>query len=173
MDIQERWTLWQQGSFLCLCGSGTKISKYLVNHDKIYEAEIKLGIRTKTLDREGEIIEKRDVDKKVFEKENIEKVLNTFIGKTKQIPPIYSAIKVNGKKLYEYARKGEEIEIEPREIEIYSIELIEINEKENIIKIKTHVSKGTYIRTLCSDIAEKLGTIGIMNNLKRIKVRKF
>lgn len=154
-------------------GTGTKISKYLINHDKIYEAEIKLGARTDTLDREGKILEERQVSKAILEEKNVIKVLKQFTGKQRQIPPIYSAIKVNGKKLYEYARQGKEVEIEAREIEIYNIELQGINDKENIIKIKVHSSKGTYIRTLCKDIAEKLGTIGYMYNLKRLRVRRI
>ena len=172
-DIQEHWTLWQQGSFLYLYGKGTKVSKYLINHDKVYEAEIKLGIKTDTLDREGKIIEEKTIDKSILEENNINRVLSKFIGKQKQTPPMYSAIKVKGKKLYEYARKGEKIEVNSRKIEIYDIKLNYINQEENIIGITTHVSKGTYIRTLCEDIAKELGTIGIMNNLNRIKVRRI
>jgi len=119
-----------------LCGKGTKISKYLINHDKIYEAEIKLGAKTDTLDREGEILERRAVEQRILEKQNIEKVLEKFIGKQEQIPPIYSAIKVKGKKLYEYARKGQTVEIEPRKIEIYKITLQEIQKEENQIKFE-------------------------------------
>lgn len=169
LDIQELWTLWQQGSFLYLCGKGTKISKYLINHDKIYQTEIKLGLKTDTLDREGKILEEKQVHK--LEEREIKEVLKSFIGKQEQIPPKYSAIKVNGKKLYEYARKGVDVEIPSREIEIYNIKLDYINDSENIIGITVFVSKGTYIRTLCKDIAERLGTIGIMNSLNRIKVR--
>lgn len=99
------------------------------------------------------------------------KVLNSFVGKISQVPPMYSAIKVNGKKLYEYARKGLNIEVEPRKIEIYSIELQNIND--NKIDFKVHCSKGTYIRSLCEDIAKKLDTVGYMEELKRLKVGKF
>lgn len=99
------------------------------------------------------------------------KVLNSFVGKISQVPPMYSAIKVNGKKLYEYARKGLNIEVEPRKIEIYNIELQNIND--NKIDFKVHCSKGTYIRSLCEDIAKKLDTVGYMEELKRLKVRKF
>lgn len=99
------------------------------------------------------------------------KVLNSFVGKTSQVPPMYSAIKVNGKKLYEYARKGLNIEVEPRKIEIYNIELQNIND--NKIDFKVHCSKGTYIRSLCEDIAKKLDTVGYMEELKRLKVGKF
>lgn len=171
--IQELWTHWLLGFYLYLFGKGTKISKYLINHDKIYEAEIKLGALTDTLDREGKIIEEKEVPETLLNKDNIEKVLKSFVGIIEQVPPMYSAIKVNGKKLYEYAREGKEIEIKPRQIEIYSIELTNINKEEKIISIIAHVSKGTYIRALCKDIAEKLGTIGYMNSLNRIKVRRI
>lgn len=99
------------------------------------------------------------------------KVLNSFVGKISQVPPMYSAIKVNGKKLYEYARKGLNIEVEPRKIEIYNIELQNIND--NKIDFKVHCSKGTYIRSLCENIAKKLDTVGYMEELKRLKVGKF
>ncbi len=88
-----------------LIGKATKCSKYLIEHDKIYEVTLTLGTKTDTLDKEGKIIEQEQVDENILKQENVEKVLTSFIGKQKQIPPIYSAIKVNGKKLYEYARK--------------------------------------------------------------------
>ena len=154
-----------------LLGKGTKLSKYLINHNKIYEATLKLGEKTDTADIEGKIIEEKDVKKENLSEENIVKILQEFIGKSKQVPPIYSAIKVNGKKLYEYARKGQTIEIKPREIEIYGIELLNINNNE--ITFRVHCSKGTYIRTLCENIAEKLETVGYMKDLKRIEVGEF
>ena len=154
-----------------LLGKGTKLSKYLINHNKIYETTLKLGEKTDTADIEGKIIEEKDVKKENLSEENIVKILQKFIGKSKQVPPMYSAIKVNGKKLYEYARKGQTIEIKPREIEIYSIELLNINNNE--ITFRVHCSKGTYIRTLCENIAEKLETVGYMKDLKRIEVGEF
>lgn len=160
-------------SFLYLCGKGTKISKYLINHDKIYEAEIKLGIKTDTGDIEGKILEECKVNEESINEENIKKVLKELIGRQKQTPPIYSAIKVNGKKLYEYAREGKDVEIKPRQIEIYNLELNYLNKEENTIGITAFVSKGTYIRTLCEDIAEKLNLVGCMNKLNRIKVRRI
>lgn len=90
-----------------------------------------------------------------------------------QIPPIYSAIKVNGKKLYEYARKGQEVEIKPRQIEIYKISLIEINQIANTIEFEVSCSKGTYIRSLCEDIAKELNTVGYMKELRRVQVGEF
>lgn len=154
-----------------LLGKGTKLSKYLINHNKIYEATLKLGEKTDTADIEGKITEEKDVKKENLSQENVTKVLKEFIGKSKQVPPMYSAIKVNGKKLYEYARKGQTIEIKPREIEIFSIELQSITNNE--ITFKVHCSKGTYIRTLCENIAEKLETVGYMKELKRIEVGEF
>lgn len=154
-----------------LVGKGTQISKYLINHDKTYEAVLKLGEKTDTADREGKTIETKEVQPSNLEKENVEKVLKALIGKQEQTPPIYSAIKVNGKKLYEYARTGENVEIEPRTIEIYNLELIKIESQE--ITYKVHCSKGTYIRTLCEQIAEKLGTVGYMKELKRTQVGEF
>ena len=154
-----------------LIGKGTLCSKYLIEHDKEYEVTLKLGIKTDTLDGEGNILEEQEVDWNNLK--DVENVLNSFIGKQEQIPPMYSAIKVNGKKLYEYARKGQTVEIAPRNIEIYEINLQEINKKTNEIKFKVSCSKGTYIRSICYDIAVKLGTIGYMKELNRTKVGRF
>lgn len=156
-----------------LIGNATKISKYLINHDKEYEVVLQLGIRTETADVEGKIIEEKEVTAEMLNKYNIEEKLQQFIGKQEQIPPIYSAIKVNGKKLYEYARKGQEVELKPRRIEIYSIQLVGINEKEKQISFKVKCSKGTYIRSLCEDISKKLGTVGYMKELNRLQVGEF
>ena len=154
-----------------LLGKGTQLSKYLIEHDKIYRATIKLGVRTDTLDGEGNIIEEKEISSICIEKENVIKTLNSFKGKGKQTPPMYSAIKVNGKKLYEYARKGEKVDVKPRDIEIYDINLEDIKNDEIVFKV--HVSKGTYIRVLCDEIAIKLGTVGYMKELERLKVGKF
>ncbi len=153
-----------------LIGKGTKFSKYLINHDKIYEVELELGKKTDTADIEGKVIEEENVDEKYI-KENLLQVLESFVGKQEQIPPMYSAIKKNGKKLYEYARAGEKVDIEPRKIEIYKIDLNKYDK--NIISFVVSCSKGTYIRSLCEDIAEKLNTVGYMKNLKRLQVGKF
>ncbi|MBR6504341.1 MAG: tRNA pseudouridine(55) synthase TruB [Clostridia bacterium] len=152
-----------------LIGKGTGLAKYLVNHDKTYIATLKLGEKTDTGDLEGNIIEKQDV--KDISRGKLEEVLHSFLGKQEQIPPKYSAIKVNGKKLYEYARKGETIELKARPIEIYDIKLIDINNLEIIFEVAC--SKGTYIRSLCENIAEKLGTVGYMKALKRTVVGEF
>jgi tRNA pseudouridine synthase B len=153
-----------------LIGKGTKFSKYLINHDKTYEVELELGTKTETADIEGKIVEEKDVDEE-YVKRNLLQVLKSFEGKQEQHPPIYSAIKKNGKKLYEYARAGEKVEIEARQIEIYTIELLEYEEKN--VRFTVSCSKGTYIRSLCEDIANKLNTVGYMKNLKRLQVGNF
>ena len=156
-----------------LIGKGTEISKYLINHDKTYEAVIQLGEKRDTADVEGQVIQKKEVQASTLENEKVKKILESFIGKKLQTPPIYSAIKVKGKKLYEYARKGENVEIEPRKINIYNIELIKIDQINKTIEFRVHCSKGTYIRTLCEDISEKLENIGYMKQLKRTQVGEF
>lgn len=153
-----------------LVGKATKISKYLIEHDKTYIATIKLGEKTDTGDSEGQVIEEKLVPTDLKE-EDINNTLQSFLGKQKQVPPMYSAIKINGKKLYEYAREGKEVKLEAREIEIYKIQLLEY--KNSKIKFEVECSKGTYIRTLCEDIAKKLGTVGYMEELQRIKVNNF
>ncbi len=167
-----------------LIGKATKLSDYLMMHDKEYIAKIILGKKTSTGDREGNVIEEKEIEKSKISKENIEAVLNSFLGESYQIPPMYSAIKVNGKKLYELARENKEIERTPRKINIAKIELLKIenvnvNENANLswqsieITYKVQCSKGTYIRTLSEDIAEKLGTVGYMSYLRRTRVGDF
>lgn len=156
-----------------LIGKGTLCSKYLIEHDKIYKATIQLGKKTTTADQEGEVIEEQEIANNALEPQYVTKRLKEFLGKQIQTPPMYSAIKVNGKKLYEYARKGQNVEVPKREIEIYEIELLNIDKQNKKIEYKVHCSKGTYIRSLCEDIAKKLGTIGYMAELERIKVGKF
>lgn len=152
-----------------LVGEATKLSDYLMEHDKEYVATLTLGEKRDTGDSEGKIIETKKVPE--LNEKDVKETLKSFEGEISQIPPKYSAIKVNGKKLYEYARSGEEIEIKPRKVTIFEINLIEI--KENNIRFKVHCSKGTYIRTLCEDIAEKLGTVGYMSSLRRTRVGNF
>lgn len=156
-----------------LIGKGTKLSYYLIEHDKKYKVVLQLGIKTDTADCEGKIIEEKEVLDESLAEENIKATLDSFVGEQSQIPPMYSAIKVNGKKLYEYARKGQEVKLEPRKIEIYNIELLNINKDEKQISFRVKCSKGTYIRSLCEDIAEKLGTVGLMKELKRTVVGDF
>ena len=147
----------------------TKLVNYLTCDEKIYEVEMKLGIKTDTGDITGNIIDE-DTNYKATTEE-VNEVVKSFVGKQKQIPPMYSAIKVNGQKLYELARKGIEIEREPRNIEIFDIYNIEL--KNEFIKYTVHCSKGTYVRSLCEDIAQRLNTIGTMTNLRRIKSGQF
>lgn len=154
-----------------LIGDATKLSKYLIDHDKKYIATLKLGIKKDTGDDEGSIIEEKIVPDLNINDINL--ALNTFCGKQKQAPHKYSAVKINGKKLYEYARNDEKIEIPLRDIEIYEVKLLEYNKNENKIKFEVFCSKGTYIRVLCENIAEKLNTVGFMKDLERIKVDKF
>lgn len=154
-----------------LIGKGTLCSKYLINHDKIYQAKIQLGQKTDTADAEGKVVEEQEVGN--LSEGSIKEILNTFIGKQEQMPPMYSAIKVNGKKLYEYARKGQTVEIQPRQIEIYDIKLMELDNENKQLQFQVSCSKGTYIRSLCEDIAEKLGTVGYMCELNRVQVGDF
>jgi tRNA pseudouridine55 synthase len=156
-----------------LIGKGTLCSQYLMEHDKIYEVVLKLGIQKDTADSEGNVIREKVVEASSLNETNVIEVLRSFLGKQEQTPPIYSAIKVNGKKLYEYARRGQIVEIKPRQIEIYKCELKKINIEDKEICFVVHCSKGTYIRSLCEDIAERLDTIGYMKELNRIKVGKF
>lgn len=156
-----------------LIGKGTLLSKYLVNHDKTYIATLKLGLKTDTADLEGNIIQEVEVDDCIFDSGKIEYILKKFVGKQKQMPPMYSAIKIKGKKLYEYARSGQIVDIPKRDIEIYEINLINFSKNLREIEFKVSCSKGTYIRTLCEDIATKLGTIGTMSGLNRIRVGQF
>lgn len=156
------------GVLVCLFGKYTKLVDLLTSLDKEYIAEIKLGIKTDTGDITGNIIENKSFN---ITEGSIIKVFEEFPKKYEQIVPKYSAVKINGKKLYEYARNNIEIELPKREVSIFSLELIRFDK--DIIKFKAHVSKGTYIRSLIEDICEKLGTVGTMNNLIRIKQGNF
>ena len=156
-----------------LIGQGTLLSKYLINHDKTYQATLTLGKKMDTGDSEGNVVEEKEVLPEMLTEENLNNILKSFIGEQTQIPPIYSAIKVNGKKLYEYARNGQEVEIPKRNITIYDMKIININTENAEIKFEVSCSKGTYIRTLCEDIASKLNTVGYMSDLLRTRVGEF
>ena len=152
----------------------TKLVQYLTCENKTYEVQMKLGVKSDTGDITGNIIETDDNISEKLSELNLEKInetLNTFLGAQKQVPPMYSAIKVNGKKLYEYAREGVEIEREERDIEIYSIENVSF--ENDILKYTVSCSKGTYVRSLCEDIAKKLGTCGTMTALRRTVTGEF
>ncbi|MCB2292093.1 tRNA pseudouridine(55) synthase TruB [Clostridium algoriphilum] len=149
-------------------GKATKAIDYIMADFKVYETELKLGVTTDTYDREGKIIKESEVN---WSDEEITRVINSFIGEIKQVPPMYSALKVNGKKLYELARAGIEIEREARAIVIYSIDIKEINSP--YVKFRVKCSKGTYIRSLCYDIGEALKCGGMMWNLQRTATGQF
>lgn len=157
-----------EGVLVCLIGKYTKLTDILINHDKEYIASFKLGILTDTLDITGKILKEEKIN---LTKEEIQKTILSFKGKYNQEVPIYSAVKINGKKLYEYARNNEEITLPKREVNIYDIELLNIDN--DIITIKTKVSKGTYIRSLIRDIGLKLNTNATMTKLIRTKLDKF
>lgn len=157
-----------RGLLIVCTDKDTKLVDILTAKKKEYIATIKLGIKTDTLDITGNIIERSNYN---FTKEELLRVLNSFLGKSKQQVPIYSAIKIKGKKLYEYARNNIEVELPVRDIEIYNIELLEY--KDDLITFKVEVSKGTYIRSLIADICSKLGTVGVMQSLLRTKQGDF
>lgn len=153
------------GVLVVAVGEGVKLVDSLSNETKEYIAEVECGISTDTLDVLGNVLEeKKDF---VLNKEKIEEVLTSFLGKSLQEVPLYSSIRVDGKRLYEYARNGEEVSLPKREIEIFSIELLEMKEKTFSFKVK--VSKGTYIRSLIRDIGDKLNIPCTMKNLTRTK----
>lgn len=154
---------------VCL-GRATKIMPYISDETKEYIADITLGIKTNTLDTDGEILEEND-NWADIETEVINNVLNMFLGDIDQIPPMFSAIHHNGRRLYELARKGKEVERQPRKVEIKEIELLGIELP--VIKIRILCSKGTYIRTLADDIGKQLGVGACLSSLTRSKAGKF
>lgn len=154
---------------LVICiGNTTKLCELLTSEYKEYISTIKLGIKTDTLDITGNVVEEKEYN---VNESLIKEVLSSFIGKSTQTTPIYSAVKVNGKKLYEYAREGKKIDLPKREINITNIELLSYHNDE--ISFKATVSKGTYIRALIDDICTKLNTVGTMSSLIRTKQGKF
>ena len=153
---------------ICI-GRATKIIDYIMDSEKVYEVTLKLGIRTTTYDLEGEVLEERDPSH--LTEEEILNSINSFKGEYSQIPPMYSALKQNGVRLYELARKGIEVERKGRLVNIYNLEDIKINNP--YISMKVACSKGTYIRSLCYDIGEKLGVFATMTQLNRAKTSVF
>ena len=156
-----------EGLLILTVGNATRIQELITEKDKEYIATMKLGIKTDTYDTEGKILDQKEVPNNL----NIEEVLNSYIKKYNQEVPIYSSIKVNGKKLYEYARENIEVELPKREVEIKDIKLLSINNNE--VTFKCLVSKGTYIRSLINDIGNTLGTYAIMTKLIRTKIDNF
>lgn len=153
---------------ICI-GRATKIIDYIMDSEKVYEVTLKLGIRTTTYDLEGEVLE--EIDPSHLTEEEILNSINSFKGEYSQIPPMYSALKQNGVRLYELARKGIEVERKGRLINIHNLEDIKINNP--YISMKVTCSKGTYIRSLCYDIGEKLGVFATMMQLNRVKTSVF
>lgn len=156
------------GVLVVCVGKYTKLVSEITSYDKEYIAEMKLGIQTTTGDITGDVVCQKDYN---VDSTKVKEVLSSCIGKYIQTVPIYSAIKVNGKKLYEYARNNESVVLPKREVDIKQIELLEYNE--DTIKFRCLVSKGTYIRSLIEDISKKLNTVGTMTELKRTKQGKF
>ena len=160
------------GVLVLTIGKATKLSEVITSEEKTYIATAILGLQTETLDTEGEIIKEADV---TLSKDEVKNALLSFKKTYNQEVPIYSAVKVNGRKLYEYARNNEEVSLPSREVTIKDIELLDINYENNktVVKFMCTVSKGTYIRSLINDIALSLNTFGIMSDLVRIKQGEF
>ena len=152
---------------VCL-GSGTKLCDMLTDKDKEYVAELLLGVETDTQDMTGTVLFQRPVE---AGQEQVREAVLSFQGSYRQVPPMYSALKVNGKKLYELAREGKEVERQAREVQIPEIEILEM--RLPVVRLRVVCSKGTYIRTLCADIGQKLGCGGAMESLVRTRVGKF
>ena len=153
---------------ICI-GKATRLIEYL-NDDKAYIGTVQLGKSTTTYDLEGETVEVSD---KTPDLEEIENELNNFRGDIEQLPPIYSAIKVNGKKLYEYARKGEEVEIKPRSVNISDLKILNYDKENRILELYIKCSKGTYIRSIAHDLGKNLGCFGHLIKLVRVKAGDF
>lgn len=161
------------GVLVVVINKATKLVDMLTSSDKEYIAECVFGISTDTLDSDGNVLSSEDA---IINESAIINVLNSFKGTYNQEVPIYSAVKINGKKLYEYARENIEVKLPSREVSIYDIELIDkpvYQDNHTKITFRVKVSKGTYIRSLIRDIAKRLNTVGIMTNLRRIKQGKF
>jgi tRNA pseudouridine55 synthase len=154
---------------VCL-GKATKAVQYITDKKKKYRATIKFGVQTETYDKYGAVVASEDVEGIDINK--LEEVLHDFRGVITQMPPIYSAIKLAGKKLYQYALEGEEVEIQAREVEIFSIEIVDYNDKDEVV-LDIECSKGTYIRSICFDIGQKMGCGAAMWQLVRLESTPF
>ena len=152
-----------------LLGNATVLSDMLTDKSKEYEAVMLLGVSTDTQDITGKILEKRDTSN--LNKDMVKEIILSFLGEYMQLPPMYSALKVGGKKLVDLARAGKEVKREPRAVYIFDIDIMDISLPK--VKFKAKVSKGTYIRTLCHDIGEKLSVGGCMESLIRTRVDRF
>lgn len=152
-----------------LLGNATVLSDMLTDKSKEYEAVMLLGVSTDTQDITGKILEKKDTSG--LNKDMVKEIIRSFLGEYMQLPPMYSALKVGGKKLVDLAREGKEVKREPRAVYIFDIDIMDISLPK--VKFKAKVSKGTYIRTLCHDIGEKLSVGGCMESLMRTRVDRF
>ncbi len=155
---------------VCL-GNATKVCDMLADRDKEYVAELLLGVSTDTQDTTGKLLREIPVGEDTFTQEAVRKVVMGFPGNYEQLPPMYSALKINGKKLYELAREGREVERKRRSVVIHDLEILEM--RLPIVRFRVECSKGTYIRTLCADIGERLGCGGAMKSLLRTRVGGF
>ncbi len=153
---------------ICI-GKATRLIEYLKD-DKAYVGTVQLGKSTTTYDIEGEGINESD---KIVTQEEIEQTLDSFRGDIEQLPPVYSAIKIGGKKLYEYARKGEEVKIEPRRVNISELKILSYDKRKRQLELYIACSKGTYIRSIANDLGEKLGTYGHLIKLVRVQAGDF
>ena len=157
-----------QGVLPVCLGKGTKLCDLLADHDKEYEAVLRLGFTTDTQDMEGNVLQESSVQ---VSEEEVRTCILSFQGEQMQVPPMYSALKVNGKKLYELAREGKVVERKARPVTFHKIEVLWMELPK--VKIRVQCSKGTYIRTLCNDIGEKLSCGGCMEELLRTRVERF
>lgn len=155
---------------VCL-GSATRLCDMFTDKDKEYVAELLLGVTTDTQDTTGQVLSRQEAQALAVTEEALRQAVSSFEGEYDQVPPMYSALKVNGKKLYELAREGKEVERKARQVTIHEIEILETALP--VVKLRVLCSKGTYIRTLCADIGEKLGCGGTMKSLVRTKVGRF
>lgn len=160
-----------EGVLVVCLGKATKLCDILPSHDKVYEATLLLGMTTDTEDTTGEVLSEEPVGTDTYSEEEIRETIMSFLGEYEQIPPMYSAIKVNGKKLYELARQGQTVEREPRPVTIYDLDIVSIKLPRVVFRISC--SRGTYIRSLCRDIGAKLGCGGCMERLVRTKACGF
>lgn len=158
------------GVMTVMLGGATRFCELLPSHDKAYIASFRLGMRTDTLDITGEVVETKSVDSTA---EQVREALKDFVGDISQLPPMYSAVSVNGQRLYELARKGIEVERKSREVTVFSIDMLEENEESGEYKIAVECSSGTYIRTLIDDLGIKLGCGAVMTDLRRTKANGF
>lgn len=158
------------GVMTVMLGNTTRFIELLPSHDKAYIASFRLGTVTDTLDITGTVLETREVKSSA---EQVKEALKSFVGEISQLPPMYSAVSVNGQRLYDLARKGIEVERKPRQVTVYSIEMLSENEADGEYSVSVECSSGTYIRTLISDLGEMLGCGAVLTDLRRTKANGF